>query len=64
MFAVYLGRAHVFRDAFTDRAGVQKALGRVLDAVQARDADSAERAAHDYLKKNGKALLDAAKRLG
>ncbi|MCK6534988.1 MAG: FCD domain-containing protein [Polyangiaceae bacterium] len=64
MFAVYLGRAHVFRDAFTDRAGVQKALGRVLDAVQARDADAAERAAHDYLKKNGKALLDAAKRLG
>ncbi|MBK9001382.1 MAG: FadR family transcriptional regulator [Myxococcales bacterium] len=62
MFAVYLGRAHVFRDAFTDRAGVRRALGRVLEAVEAKDAESAEKAAHDYLKKNGKALLEAAKR--
>lgn len=64
MFAVYLGRAHVFRDAFTDRAAVSRALGRVLAAVSAREADAAEKAAHDYLKKNGKALLEAAKREG
>lgn len=62
MFAVYLGRAHVFRDAFTDRAGIRRALGKVLESVEARDAEAAEKAANDYLKKNGKALLEAAKR--
>lgn len=62
MFAVYLGRAHVFRDAFTDRTSIRRALAKVLDAVEAKDAEAAEKAAHDYLKKNGKALLEAAKR--
>ncbi len=62
MFAVYLGRAHVFRDAFADRAAIRRALAGVLDRVRARDADAAEKATHDYLKKNGKALLDAANR--
>lgn len=62
MFAVYLGRAHVFRDAFTDRTSIRRALAKVLDAVEAKDAEAAENAAHDYLKKNGKALLEAAKR--
>ncbi|MFO0564149.1 MAG: FCD domain-containing protein [Polyangiaceae bacterium] len=62
MFAVYLGRAHVFRDAFTDRHAVRRSLDRVLAAVAARDAEGAEKAAHEYLKKNGKALLDAARR--
>lgn len=62
MFAVYFGRAHVFRDAFTDRATIRRALAGVLDGIRDRDADAAEKAAHDYLRKNGKALLDAAKR--
>ena len=64
MFAVYLGRAHVFRDAFTDRATIRRTLGRLLDAIGARDAETAEKTAHDYLKKNGKALLEAARREG
>ena len=64
MFAVYLGRAHVFRDAFTDRVAIRRALGRVLDGIRAKDPEAAEKAANDYLKKNGKALLEAAKREG
>jgi DNA-binding FadR family transcriptional regulator len=62
MFAVYMGRAHVFRGAFADGVSVRRALERVLDALAARDAGAAEQAAHEYLKQNGKALLEAAER--
>jgi GntR family transcriptional repressor for pyruvate dehydrogenase complex len=61
MFAIYLARAHVFREAFTDRALVQKSLERILRAIEAKQAAEAEKTAIDYLKKNGKALLDAAR---
>lgn len=62
MFAVYLGRAHVFREAFTDRVAVSRALEAVLAAIESKDGEAAERTAGDYLKKNGKALLEAARR--
>lgn len=61
MFALYLGRAHLFRGAFTDGAAVSRSLARVHRAVEARDAVGAEHAALDYLKKNGHALLEAAR---
>jgi len=61
MFAIYLSRAHVFREAFNDRAMVRKSLERILRAVEAKQPAEAEKAAHDYLKKNGKALLDASR---
>lgn len=64
MFAVYLGRAHVFREAFRDRAGIRRSLERVLTAIEERRAEDAEKAALDYLKKNGKALLAAAREHG
>lgn len=64
MFAVYLGRAHVFREAFNDQAAIRRALERILRAIDAREPADAEKSALDYLKKNGKALLDAARENG
>jgi DNA-binding FadR family transcriptional regulator len=64
MFAIYQGRAHVFREAFQDRTGIRRALERVLGAVERHEPDDAEKAALEYLKKNGKALLQAAREHG
>lgn len=61
MFAVYHGRAHVFRDAFTDRESVSRALARILEAVDHAQPEEAEQRALEYLKKNGKALVEAAR---
>ncbi len=61
MFAVYHGRSHVFRDAFSDPLAVLRALERIARAVEDKEPEQAERAALEYLKKNGKALLEAAR---
>jgi GntR family transcriptional regulator, transcriptional repressor for pyruvate dehydrogenase complex len=61
MFAVYHGRAALFRDAFTDAAYVRRSLERILGAIEDKKGQEAERVALDYLKKNGKALVEAAR---
>lgn len=64
MFAVYLGRASLFRDAFTDKAAVRRGLERITRAIEARQPSEAEKATLDYLKKNGKLLIEAARHHG
>jgi len=61
MFAVYHGRAQLFRQAFSDRAFVRRSLGKIMDAIAAKQPEAAEQAAFEYLKKNGKALVEAAR---
>jgi GntR family transcriptional repressor for pyruvate dehydrogenase complex len=61
MFAIYHGRAQLFRPAFADAAFVRRSLGRIVDAIAAREPEAAEQAALEYLKKNGKALVEAAR---
>jgi GntR family transcriptional repressor for pyruvate dehydrogenase complex len=61
MFAVYDGRAALFREAFTDAASVRRQLEKILRAIELKNGAEAERAALEYLKKNGKALVDAAR---
>ncbi len=62
MFAIYGSRAHVFRDAFADRAQVSESLAKVLEGIEKKDAAAAEKAALEYLRANGRALVDAALR--
>ena len=61
MFAVYHGRAQLFRSAFDDAPYVRKSLRRVFEAIDAKEPQAAERATLEYLKKNGKALVEAAR---
>jgi DNA-binding FadR family transcriptional regulator len=61
MFAVYHGRATLFRAAFSDATFVRRSLRRIVEAISAKQPEQAEQAALDYLKKNGKALVEAAR---
>lgn len=60
MFAIYHGRAHMFRSAFSDGTALHRSLSRIAEAIRERDAVSAERLALEYLKQNGKDLVEAA----
>ena len=40
---------------------LRRDIARVLKAIQSRDAEEAEQATADYLRKNGKALLESAR---
>ncbi len=62
IFAIYSARANVFRDAYADKATIHKSLERVLAAIDEKDAAAAEAAALSYLRVNGRALVDAAKK--
>lgn len=61
VFAIYGGRAGVFRTAFADKKKIRDGLGQVLEAIEKKDAVAAEAAALRYLRANGRALVEAAK---
>jgi DNA-binding FadR family transcriptional regulator len=64
MFAIYGSRAQAFRAAFADAASVRRALAKLLDAIEKRDAAAAEATAGRYLKTSGRALIQAAQAAG
>lgn len=60
MFAIYHGRARMFRGAFSDGTALHRALSRIAEAIRERDAAGAERLTLEYLKQNGRDLVEAA----
>jgi GntR family transcriptional repressor for pyruvate dehydrogenase complex len=60
MFAIYHGRAHLFRGAFSDGTSLHRSLSRIADAIRERDGAMAEKVTLEYLKQNGKDLVEAA----
>ncbi len=61
MFAIYHGRAHLFRGAFTDGAKVRRSLALIAGAIEDKNSVEAERVTLEYLKQNGNALIEAAR---
>ncbi len=60
MFSIYRSRAQVFQAAFEDRDFLRESLERILRAVRDGEPGEAEHATLEYLKENGKRLLQAA----
>jgi GntR family transcriptional repressor for pyruvate dehydrogenase complex len=63
MFAIYHGRAHMFRDAFSDGAALHRSLSEIARAIHEKDGAEAERVTLEYLKQNGNDLVRAAARV-
>lgn len=60
VFLVYRSRAALFQGAFADRVFVHESVKHIRDAIESGDGAGAERAALDYLRENGRRLVDAA----
>ena len=62
MFAIYGSRAHVFREAFADGEHTRTRLEKIAQAIEEKNGETAEKVAVEYLRANGRALVDAAVR--